>query len=297
MYIIIVNSNSGRARYRQLAKYLTSYDRVSFVPYFTDEYQEKELWNQVSTHIKSTKRTIEGVIIVGGDGTLHQAINHLHRFQLPFGLIPAGSGNDLAKALKIPTNEKKAFARIKQGLPNTYDLIMINNQYIHSVAGMGVDAETAVKSNHSPLKPLLNRAFLGKLTYLLTFFTVIRTFQPFEAEFTFDNDEKVTLDRVWLLAAGNTPYYGGGIPICPKANPQDGLLEVIVVNRLSLFALLLVLPTVYFKLHCKLPYVHRFETNSFSVKTNSPVLIQGDGEKIGYTPQEISIQRKSIEIF
>lgn len=297
MYIMIVNSSAGRTKFRQISKYLTTELHDSFVSYHTGDFQEKELWTQVISFIESHKRDIKGVIIVGGDGTLHQAINYLQDFQIPIGLIPAGSANDFAKALKISLNYKKALARITAKTPKSYDLIKMNNEWVHSVAGMGVDAETAIKSIKSPLKKWLNRAFLGKLTYLLTFFTVIRYYKPFHIEFSFQDGSIRHFERVWLLAVGNTTYYGGGIPICPKADPEDGLLEVTIVHSLSLWTLLFVLPTVFFRAHTMLPFVTTIQAEGFSVKTDHPVLVQGDGEKIGYTPQIISVQTKAINIF
>jgi len=296
MYIIVVNSHSGRTKFRQLSKHLSSSSHISFVPYFTDDYQGNELWTQVISMIKGNS-PIRAIIIVGGDGTLHQAINHLHAFHIPLGLIPAGSANDFAKALKIPLHYKKALLRITKSAPKTYDLIKLNNKWIHSVAGMGVDAETAIKSIKSPLKKWLNRAYLGRLTYLLTFFTVIKDYKPFQVEFSFPDGKIRQFDRVWLLAVGNTSFYGGGIPICPKADPEDGLLDVTIVHSLSLWMLLLVLPTVFFRVHTSLPYVTTFQIKDISVNTDHPVLVQGDGEKIGYTPENISVRTKSIKIF
>ncbi|WP_416149778.1 diacylglycerol/lipid kinase family protein [Salipaludibacillus sp. HK11] len=298
MYIVIVNSHSGRKNFRKLPNYFNNKESsISFVPYYTSKYQEKDLWDQVKRFISLNKVAIQGVIIVGGDGTFHEAINQLHNFNVPFGLIPTGSANDFAKALKIPLNQKKALHRITSGLPSSYDLLMVNHKRVLSVAGMGIDAETAIKTNSSSLKKWLNRIYLSKLTYLLTFFTLIRQYHPFKAELTFQDGSKKFFDRVWLLAIGNTVYYGGGIPICPSANPQDGLTEVIIVHRLSVITLLLVLPTVFLRLHTFLPYVTKIQSSSFSVKTEHPVLVQGDGEKIGHTPQKISVQSDAIKIF
>ncbi|WP_280768158.1 diacylglycerol/lipid kinase family protein [Salipaludibacillus daqingensis] len=297
MYIIIVNSHSGRLTFREVSKQLSMNSDISFVPYFTGDYQEEELWTHAIRFIKENIPTIQGIIIVGGDGTFHQAINHLHNFEIPLGLIPTGSANDFAKALKIPSNEKKALSRIRAGNPKTYDLFKVNDEWVHSLAGMGVDAETAIKSISSPLKKWLNRAFLGRLTYLLTFFTVIKDYKPFQMKLTFQDGESLTYERVWLLAIGNTAYYGGGIPICPKADPQDGKLEITIVHSLSLITLLFVLPTVFFRLHTMLPYVETMQAKALSVKTSQPVLVQADGEKAGYTPQTITIKPKSIKIF
>ncbi|MCE7792104.1 diacylglycerol kinase family lipid kinase [Salipaludibacillus sp. CUR1] len=297
MFLLIVNSSSGQSVFKDFAQKLTIKLDTSFVPYFTHDYQEDDLWVQVKSFIKEKKSGLSGIVVVGGDGTLHRAINELFQYNLPFGLVPAGSGNDFAKALNIPLQHEKAFTRILTRTPDSYDLIKVNNHLVLSVAGVGIDAETAARTRNSSLKKWLNRIGLGKLSYLITFIAILGSFTPYSLELTQKDGQKHIFTKVWLTAVGNTPFYGGGIPVCPQADPQDGLMDVTVVHRLSWFKLLLVLPAVFFKFHTKLPYVTCHKTKQMTVTTKAPVLTQGDGELIGHTPLEISILPRSIRFF
>ncbi|MDG5787534.1 YegS/Rv2252/BmrU family lipid kinase [Evansella sp. AB-P1] len=297
MYIIIVNSYSGQHRYKKIMKHLNELLHTPFVTYYTDQYQGNNMWHDINGKINEIKTDALGIIIVGGDGTLHQAVQHLHHHTLPFGLIPTGSGNDFGRALNIPRNIKKAIERINNREIKTYDLLDVNERKVLSIVGIGVDAETAIKCQHSFLKKLLNRAFLGRLTYLMVFLQTVIHYKPLNVTIYDSHGEKNSFEKVWLIAGGNTSYYGGGIPICPLANPQDGEIDLVIVHSLSLIRLMLALPSVFIKKHLNLPYVTMIRGKDFSIISNELQGVQGDGEEIGSTPAKIKLLEKAIRFF
>ncbi|MBU9711322.1 diacylglycerol/lipid kinase family protein [Evansella tamaricis] len=299
MYIVIINSYSGQRRYKKVVRQLEKKLRKPFVSYFTDQYQEDTLWDNIHQKLNDLGNKLDGVIVVGGDGTLHYVVNHLQDYNVPYGLVASGSGNDFGRALKIPRNISKAIERINSNNPEEYDIINANGKKVLSVVGIGVDAETAIRCQTSRLKKLLNRAFLGRLTYLMVFFQTIRHYEPMELEIT---DEKGTVhqfNNVWLTALGNTSYYGGGIPICPDADPQDSQIEYVIIHTLPLAKVLMrALPAVFLKKHQNLSCVTILKGTKFHIKSkNKEVPVQGDGEEIGTTPACIRILPNAIRIF
>ncbi|MFA9556210.1 diacylglycerol kinase family protein [Evansella sp. AB-rgal1] len=298
MYIIIANINSGRRQTNNIMKQLHKIMDTTFVTYFTNNYQDKvSMWEKIDSTIKECKHQLLGFIIIGGDGTIHHVLQHLQKYDFPFGIIKAGSGNDFSRALQIPKNTKKAIERIKNNNPKWYDYIKVEDRIALSVVGIGVDAETALKCQDSKIKNVLNRAFLGRLTYLAVFLQTIVHYHPFHVLVQDEFGKEHSFDRVWLLAAGNTPYYGGGIPICPEANPHDGEISLVVIHNISLFQLILALPTVFIKKHISLPYVAMLNGKQFSIITSKNQAVQGDGEEISSTPVTIRIIENGARFF
>jgi len=295
MYIIIVNSYAGKYRYQHIMTQLNNHLHTPFVTYFSHQYQGEAMWSEIKHKINELE-DLQGFLIVGGDGTFHQTIQRLLSYKLPFGLIPTGSGNDFGRALGIPRNTVKAIERINLQQPQLYDLMDVNGRKILSVMGIGVDAETAIKCQKSRIKKILNRALLGSLAYITVAIQTIVLFRPFDVRVVCDG-EVHTFSKVWLMATGNSAFYGGGIPICPMADPQDGKLNVVVVHGLNVFQLLLVMPSVYLKKHVNLRYVSIISGENIHISTNNKVATQGDGEEIGTTPVEVKVLKKEILIY
>ncbi|MDQ0255229.1 YegS/Rv2252/BmrU family lipid kinase [Evansella vedderi] len=297
MYIIIVNSYAGKYRFQHIMTQLNTQLHIPFVTYFSDQYQGEDMWMEIENKIKEQKEGVTGFIVVGGDGTFHQTIQRLLPYNLPFGLIPTGSGNDFGRALKIPRNTRKAIERINKQQPQLYDLMEVNGQKVLSVLGIGVDAETAIKCQKSRIKKILNRALLGSLAYITVALKTILTFRSFHVDIEVDNGKVHSFTRTWLIAAGNSSYYGGGIPICPTADPQNEKLDLVIVHGLNAFQLFLVMPTVFLKKHVTLPYVTTLKGEQFSIKTKETIAVQGDGEELGKTPVQVKVLKKAINIY
>lgn len=298
MYIVIINYYAGKKQYNKIIKQLKKRLHKPFVPYFTNEFQDNSFWKIINDEINNKKNEILGIIIVGGDGTFHQVINELHHHQIPFGLIPFGSGNDFCRGLKIPRNVHKSIERIITNKPRPYDLLEVNGNKVLSIIGIGVDAVTAIKCQHSKIKKVLNKAFLGRLAYLTVFFQTIFHYKPKTIIVEDENGEKHTFHRVWLLACGNTTYYGGGVPITPNANPQDGTINIVIVHNLNLFQLLLAFPIVFTKRHISLPYVTELNGTKFVISAmTGNVPVQGDGEDLGQTPATVTILKDAVKIY
>lgn len=170
---------------------------------------------------------LDGVIVLGGDGSLHAVVDALRsagRLSLPIGLIPLGTGNDFAASLDLPTDPAEAAKRIAAGQPTPVDLIVDDeDQVVVNVAHIGLGAAAAYSAR--PLKKTL-----GPLGYVLgAFIASARGFASPGAQVVITIDGQVLPSgRVLQVAVGNGRFVGGGTELVPAADPSDGQLDLMV---------------------------------------------------------------------
>lgn len=164
-----------------------------------------------------------GVVAVGGDGTAFEVACGLMNTGVPMGIVPAGTGNDFIKSVKIPKNPLKALAHILEGKPRPVDVGGLNERLFLNVCGTGFDV-TVLDYTLAAKKYVR-----GIFPYLIGLVRGIFHYKPVHVRFTADG---ATQERdVLICAVANGRYFGGGIPICPDAEPDDGLLDLVVVEN------------------------------------------------------------------
>ncbi|MBO8171247.1 MAG: diacylglycerol kinase family lipid kinase [Bacillaceae bacterium] len=235
---------------------------------------------------------VTAVIAVGGDGTVHEVAQALIGTPIPLGFIPAGSGNDFARALNLSTRYKKAFKHIPA--INTLeasriDVARINDRYFVNGAGIGFDGAVAKHINESQLKPRLNRLKLGRFAYLFSALKLFFTFQPTDMDLIVDG-KTYHFSGVWLIAVSNIPFYGGGMKICPDASCEDGSLDICIAHNMSRIHFLKSLMKVFAGNHVREPGVRIMRGKNIEVRSDSPVPVHTDGETCHTTPVHISIR-------
>lgn len=267
------------------------------------------------------------ILILGGDGTIHRHLGQLVELGLPVLLVPAGSGNDFARALGLRRvrDSVAAWWKFCSGADNvrSIDLGMIapldigppveravtmrdatlGAHYFAGVAGVGLDGEVARRANQLP------RWLRGRGGYVLSLAPSALTFAalpikvltpPEEGASEGHGERNIWItrsDRPTLLAAfANTPFYGGGMKIAPHARPDDGLLDVCIVGGVDLFKLFCMFPTVYAGRHLKIREVEYFQSRRARIETEHPLDVYADGEYVCRTPVEISCQRAALRV-
>jgi diacylglycerol kinase (ATP) len=259
------------------------------------------------------------ILLFGGDGTIHRHLSQLVRLGLPVLVVPAGSGNDFARALGLrsvrdslaawrrfcaaPDQDQDNVRAIDLGvvLPlatNTGGVPAPHEspRYFCSVAGVGLDAEVARRANALP------RWLRGHGGYVLTLAPTIFRFAPHPMKILTLNEPDAGLwtarsDRPTLLAAiANTATYGGGMKIAPRARMEDGLLDVCVIGGVDPFKLAIMFPTVYFGRHLSIREVDYFQAARLRVETETPLDIYADGEYVCRTPAEVSILHEALKV-
>jgi diacylglycerol kinase (ATP) len=207
-----------------------------------------------------------------------------------FGLVPTGTGNDLARMLNLPDDPVAAVQRVLHGTPKRIDLLELNGTRVMNIIGFGFDAAVAHDINTANWK---KRA--GSLGYIISMLKMMVTFRPFTLRLDLDGQEMV-FENCWLVAVGNSKYYGGGMKICPDAELDDGLLDVCVVHNVTRLQLLRLFPTVFSGKHVQLPQVAYKQGRIVRAQTSMPVPIHGDGEILGQTPCDIRVQPQVVSV-
>jgi diacylglycerol kinase (ATP) len=254
------------------------------------------------------------ILLFGGDGTIHRHLGHLVKLGLPVLVVPAGSGNDLARALGLRRIRDslaawKSFCRggnnvreidlgVISAAGNAGEAPAPHKHYFCCVAGVGLDGEVARRANQLP------RWLRGNGGYVFTLLPTIFKFAPFPMKILAQGPEASSPDgwalryqeSALLAAFANTPVYGGGMKVAPKAKMDDGLLDVCVVGALSSLKLFCLFPTVYGGRHLTIDKVEYFQDSRVRVETEHPLDVYADGEYVCQTPVEIRVERAALNV-
>ena len=168
------------------------------------------------------KTGCEGIIAVGGDGTAYEVACGLMDSHVPMGIIPAGTGNDFIKTVNIPKKPLEALERIIHGKARPVDIGRLNQRMFLNVCGTGFDVQTLEYT-------LAAKKYVrGILPYLIGLIRAIFSYKPVHVSFIVDGE---TQERdVLLCSVANGRFIGGGIPVCPDAKPDDGLMDMVIVE-------------------------------------------------------------------
>jgi diacylglycerol kinase (ATP) len=187
---------------------------------------------------------VRRLIAVGGDGTLHLAANRLVAHGLTervaLGMVPAGTGSDLAKALGLPRAPAAALRHALGAEPRAIDLLRVecggHRRVVLNVASAGISGPVAERVNATPVK--------RPTVYLTGALAAVATYRPFHGRVTVDG-ESFYDGGVYLLAVANGPAFGKGMKVAPGARMDDGLAEVVVVEAMPRWRVPLRLPRLY----------------------------------------------------
>jgi len=218
---------------------------------------------------------IERLLVVGGDGTMHHVAQGLAGTATALGVIPMGSGNDLAIALDTPRNLDEAVRHALAAPIRRIDLIRAGDTVCVGYAGAGFDSEVARRANQV-------RRFRGRWVYPWAALRTLVSFAPPFAKVVWDGN--AFEGRVMFVDAANLPTYGGGMRIAPSARIDDGLLDLLIVKEVSLSAFLSVFPKVYKGNHVDHPAVLLTTAKRVEIEFDREVELYGGGEPVRPVP-------------
>ena len=184
---------------------------------------------------RSVDESAETLIVIGGDGTLHEAAQSLSGTGTALGIIPAGTGNDFIKTVHIPKDPLEALDMILNGSARPVDTVRINDRLFLNECGCGFDVMVLDHAENA------KKHVKGLLPYLYGVLKTICHFKDISIVYSLD-DGPLTEAGILVLAVGNGRFIGGGIPIAPNAVPDDGLLDVLIVSSMSRPRMLRALP-------------------------------------------------------
>lgn len=283
----IVNPNAGRGkgkrRLDELKETLMNYEKKQWEIVVTQKAGE--------TSSLAKQAVAEGygkIVAVGGDGTINEVLNGIVDSTAILGIIPAGTGNDLARSLNIPGDMKECVEKVFTGKPVSLDVGKVNGRFFLNAAGVGLDAQIVKDVNRG------FRYVKGPVAYYLSLLKNLISFSPQRLKIHLDEE---TVDiRGFVAAVCNGKFYGGGMMMAPHASYEDGKLDVIVVKEMNKIVLLKVFPAIYKGEHINRPEVLYYKSTKVIIETDTPMAIQTDGEIAGETPEEFFLYRGKVKI-
>ena len=261
--------------------------------------------------LPAEQEKVEAILVFGGDGTVHRHLAALVNLRAPVLVVPAGSGNDFARALGIRRvrHALSAWKRWVSGEGNcrTIDLGLITPSapksdergakpvYFSCVAGVGLDGEISRRAN------VLPRWLKAHGGYALSLPAAVLSFHPFAITLRDEGpsdatNHSCTNQPAMAAVFANTPFYGGGMKVAPRARMDDGLLDVCLIRALSKLKLLGVFPSVYLGRHLGIREVEYFPASALQVETDRPLGVYADGEYVCETPFEIRAIRNALHV-
>ncbi|MBB5226062.1 diacylglycerol kinase family lipid kinase [Treponema ruminis] len=245
---------------------------------------------QIAKEVSSLAEDDIKIVVVGGDGTINEVLNGITDFsRIKLGLIPTGSGNDFARGVKIPRhNQKKALDIIlKSKADKKIDLgrssvLSTGDSRIFAISsGFGLDAIVGTGLNQAKIKKILNWMHLGALGYVVLTVQTLFTMKTYSVSLKFDDDEPLSFNKLIFLAAMNFKAEGGGVPMCPKAKGDDGLLSICMAAGVPKVLTFLLFPLLCMGLHGRSKGFYLRNCKKLVLESDSKSILHTDGELVG----------------
>ncbi len=216
----------------------------------------------------------EGIIAVGGDGLMHIVLQIAVPYQIPFTIIPAGTGNDFVRTLGWSSESLDAqLSTVITTKPCSIDLGLVDGEWFGAILSTGFDSIVNEKANTMQWPK-------GPMKYNAAIAMELPRFKPRHYEITLD--DRTISTQAMLIAVANGRSYGGGMLVCPNAEIDDGVFDVMILHPISKLELLKVFPQVFTGTHVTHPAVEIVRSKSVSIE--STAVAYADGERIGQLP-------------
>ncbi len=289
--LIIVNPTAGAGRAGRMIPWLRQ--RLEQRPE-VDLQVTRRAGEAESLASNAVRDGHDRVIAVGGEGTVQEVVNGLLLGTgVELGIVPVGTGNDLARSLGLPAEPASAWKVAMGRHTRQVDAARAGNgagqeRWFASAGGIGFDAQVAAAM-------VRRRGWqAGKAGYVLTTLTELRRFENRSVTITLDDE--IFSRSVLFVALANGAYYGGGMKIAPGAEPDDGRLDVCVVGDISRLTALREMPNLYRGTHVRNPAVSVHTAHTIRVEGDSSTLVHLDGEPFGTLPLRVRIAPRVLSV-
>lgn len=296
---VVTNPKSGTDRAPLLLPYVNARLRTVFDE--IDITLTTSLDDAERAGASARSQGYDAVYVVGGDGTLNAVVRGMMReagrTPVPIGVIPAGTGNDFAKALGLGEDAKTAVERLLEQRVIDVDVGSLNGRPFVNTSAGGFVAEVSSIVTEG-LKDVT-----GKLAYLIGGARVLFGSEPFSATLTLAPGAAASgagwrgAEPIQMFAVCNARFIGGGYPIAPDAFIDDGLLDVVVVPRMPLLDFVGVLQRIAAGDHVDDGSVHHFRAPAFDLAFDRRVRVNTDGEVLEAETCRYSVRPKALPFF
>jgi diacylglycerol kinase (ATP) len=229
----------------------------------------------------------ESLVVVGGDGMVHMAVQALAHTEVSLGIIPCGTGNDVARYLDIPRRDPQAAADVVIGSHvKEIDLAKAGPSYFVTVLAAGFDSLVNERANRMQWPR-------GQMRYNLATLAELRVFRPLP--YTLEMDGVARRLDAMLVAVGNGPSFGGGLRITHGASITDGMLDVVIIKPMSKVDLVRTYPKLYTGGHTRHPQYEHHRVRTVTVAAPG-VVAYADGERIGALPLTVEVAPRALRV-
>ena len=274
MWALVINPVSGQGRGTTIGTYVAGYltqNKIEFT--IVTGNSSVALSDHLKTFILKNP-DCNGVIAVGGDGLLHIILQIVVPAQIPFTIIPAGTGNDFVRTLGWDLNEVDVqLNQVTTTSPTPIDLGLVDGEWFGAILSTGFDSIVNEKANTMQWPK-------GPMKYNAAIAIELPRFVPRHYEITLD-DRTISTEAM-LIAVANGRSYGAGMLVCPNANIGDGLFDVMVLHPVSKLEFIKVFPRVFAGTHVSHPAVEIVRSKNVTIESNA--IAYADGERIGQLP-------------
>jgi diacylglycerol kinase (ATP) len=231
---------------------------------------------------------VEALVVVGGDGMVHLGVQAVGGTGTALGIIPAGTGNDVARYFDLPRKDPAAAADVVlEGETRQVDLARSGSKYFATVLAAGFDALVNERANRMTWPK-------GQMRYNLATLAELRVFRPLHYTLDLDGHE-LTLDAM-LVAVGNGPSFGGGLRITEGALLDDGMLDVVVIKPMSRGSLVRTYPKLFNGTHVTHPQYEHHRVRRVTVASPG-ITTYADGERFGALPLTVECAPGALTVY
>ncbi|GAB2757419.1 diacylglycerol kinase [Nocardioides salsibiostraticola] len=230
---------------------------------------------------------VDALVVCGGDGMVNLGLQATATTSTPLGIIPSGTGNDVARYFDLPRKDPVLAAeRILAGTSRTIDLARCGGRFFATVMAAGFDALVNERANKMTWPH-------GQMRYNLATLAELRTFQPLD--YTLELDGRTVRTSAMLVAIANGPSFGGGLRIAEGALLDDGLLDVVLIKPMANWDLIRTYPQLFKGTHTDHPLYEHHLVRSVTVAA-SGIVGYGDGERFGPLPLTIDCVPNAVRV-
>ena len=248
----------------QLRSTFGSYDLQTEIIRLTEKYQCTVLARQ------AVEEGCQMVVVVGGDGTVNEAVCGLVNSDVILGIIPTGSGNGISRTLGIPLNPSEACRVIAEGESRRIDVGLLNGHHFLGVAGVGYDALVGYLFEQKWGKQR------GLWSYFLSALVGYFQYRPYPIQLQIGRETRSVAPL--LVTIANTTQFGGGAIIAPQAEPDDGLFDICIIHHLNLIQALYYWPRLFSGRIDTVPQWEMMRTDALELTSDQPVPVHVDGD-------------------
>lgn len=287
MFDIIINPKGGKGKSLKALEQVEKILRGHGAEYAVHNTEYAGHATELARELSAKPDT--KLIVMGGDGSFNEVLNGITDFNnVTLGIVACGTGNDFIRASGHPRKVKDAVELILKGNTGYIDYIDVGNRRCLNVAGAGMDVDVLIRYANM-------KAFHGKVKYYASLFDTLAHVKWHKLRITVDGK---SMDKsVFMIGVGNGTCIGGGMPICPDAKVDDGLLSIVIVNEMKKCRIPIELPGFLSGKHVKKDYTEVYSGKEVRIEVLDDGKIELDGEVIDDKVLDCKVVHNVLKVY